>query len=68
MRERVRTSRYVVTIHAVEELEADRLDVYDVERCILTGRIVERQKDHGTGEWKYLVAGKSVDDQDFITL
>ena len=43
MRELVRTSRYVLTVHGHEEMEADQLTVFDVEHCILTGKVVERQ-------------------------
>lgn len=60
MRELVRTSRYVMTVHGQEEMEADHLTIFDVEHCILTGGIVERQKDHRTREWKYLVEGTSL--------
>ena len=42
MRELVRTGRYVMTIHALDAMEDDELTVFDVERCFLTGRIVER--------------------------
>lgn len=42
MRELVRTSRYVRTVHGHEEMEADELTFFDVEHCILTGKIVER--------------------------
>jgi len=58
MRELVRMSRYVVTIHGREEMDADALNVFDVEHCILTGEVVERQRDYRTGEWKYLVEGR----------
>jgi len=34
-----------MTLHAVEEMEDDRLTVLDVEHAILTGKIVERQPD-----------------------
>lgn len=60
MRELVRTSHYIMTVHGHEEMEADQLTVFDVEHCILTGDIVERQKDRRTGEWKYLVEGKTL--------
>ena len=60
MRELVRTSCYVMTVHGHEEMEADQLTVFDVEHCILTGEVVERQKDRRTGEWKYLVEGKTL--------
>jgi hypothetical protein len=60
MQELIRTRQYVMTLHAEDELVADAMTIYDVESAILTGRIVERQKDRGTGEWKYLVSGQSL--------
>jgi Domain of unknown function (DUF4258) len=48
-----------MTIHAEEEMNDDELSIFDVERTILLGQIIERQTDHETGEWKYLVAGQS---------
>lgn len=36
------------------------LTIYDVERGILTGKVVERQKDRVIGEWKYVVRGETV--------
>ncbi len=68
MRKLVRTSGYVMTIHAVEEMEADGLSVFDIERCILTGEIVTRQKDRDTGESKYLVQGKAVGGNKIVTV
>ncbi len=43
------------------EREDDELTILDVERCLLTGRIVERQRDRQRREWKYLVQGQAVD-------
>lgn len=60
MRELVRADKYVVTVHGRQEMVADRLTVFDVERCFLTGAIIERQKDRRTGEWKYVVEGETV--------
>ncbi len=60
MREKVRTRQYVMTLHAEEEMDDDGLTIFDVERGILTGEIMERQKDHDTGEWKYLVRGQTL--------
>ena len=59
LRQLVHTSRYVMTSHGLDEMEADGLNLFDVERCLLTGHIVERQRDRDTGEWKYLVSGQS---------
>ena len=61
MREQVRTYHYVMTLHAEEEMNDDKLTIYDVESAILTGQIVERQKDQVTGEWKYRIQGNAVD-------
>lgn len=60
VRELIRTRQYVMTLHAEDEMTADDLTVYDVESAVLTGKIVERQKDHVSGEWKYLVGGQSI--------
>lgn len=55
MREKVRTRQYVMTLHGAEEMDEDALTIFDLESTILTGEIVERQKDQVTAEWKYLV-------------
>jgi len=49
-----------MTLHAEEEMADDNLSIFDVERGILTGRIIERQKDHATAEWKYLTEGEAL--------
>ena len=49
-----------MTLHAEEEMSDDNLSIFDIERSLLTGEIVERQKDAVTGEWKYLVKGDTV--------
>ena len=58
MRGLVRRGLYVMTTHADEEADADDLSVFDVESAILTGKIVERQKESETGEWKYVISGE----------
>ncbi len=60
MRALVRDSQYVLTVHGQEAMEDDGLTIFEVERCFLTGRIAERQRDRQTGEWKYLVQGEAV--------
>jgi len=44
MRDKIRNREYILTIHGEEEMDNDSLSIYDVEHCILTGRILERQK------------------------
>jgi len=66
--EKVRTRQYVMTLHAEEEMDEDGLSIFDVERGILTGEIVERQKDHNTGEWKYLVSGQTLAGEEVVVV
>jgi len=60
----IRERRYVVTVHALDEMDDDGLTIFDVERVILTGEITERQRDSKAQEWKYLVRGKTIEDLD----
>jgi hypothetical protein len=60
MREKIRTRQYVMTLHAEEEMDDDGFTIFDVERAILTGKIVERQSDHHTGELKYVLMGEAL--------
>ena len=59
-REKIRTREYIVTVHADEEMNADEFSIFDIEHCILTGVIKDRQRDKHTGELKYVVTGKSI--------
>jgi len=59
MREKNRARQYVMTVHANDEMEDDKLTILDVENAVLTGVIIERQKDSAMGEWKYLCEGQS---------
>ncbi len=61
MRDKIRERKYVMTIHAEEEMNNDCLPIYDIEHCILNGKVVERQKDKVTAEWKYRINGQMVD-------
>lgn len=60
MRDKIRKLEYIMSIHADEEMNDDCLTIFDVERCILTGKILERRKDKNTAEWKYRINGKSL--------
>ena len=61
MREKIRTRQYVMTLHAEEEMDDDHLSIFDVECGILTGKIIERQRDRLTAtEWKYLIKGETL--------
>lgn len=50
-----------MTTHAEEEMDDDGLTIFDVESVILTGELIERQRDRKTRETKYLVRGESLD-------
>jgi len=59
-RESVRLGEYVITSHGLDEMEDDELSVLDLESCVFTGSIVERQRDRRTREWKYVVEGRAL--------
>ncbi len=61
MREKIRSQKYVMTLHAEEEMSEDTLTIYDIEQGILTGEILERQKDRATAESKYRIRGTTLD-------
>ena len=53
-----------MTYHARKEMNDDGLTVYDVESGILTGNIIERQRDRVTAEWKYRIRGETLTGED----
>ena len=57
IRELIRSLKYVVSLHASEELEDDNLSILDFENIVLTGQIIERQRDRNTQEVKCVVSG-----------
>lgn len=67
-RSRIRERQYVVTLHALDEIDEDTLSVFDVEKVILTGEIIERQRDQRTREWKYLVRGNALDGRHMVVV
>jgi hypothetical protein len=60
IKERMRNGCYVMTLHAEEEMDNDDLEIFDVENAVWTGKIIERQRDRETGEWKYLMKGQAL--------
>jgi len=57
IREAIRLRKYIVTLHAAEEMDDDDFSIFDVEHCLLHGEIIERQKEKTSVEWKYLLRG-----------
>jgi hypothetical protein len=60
IQEKIRLQQYIMTLHAEEEMEDDDFSIYDVENGILTGEILERQKDQTSAELKYRIRGETV--------
>lgn len=61
LRDTIRAGDYVVPFHAANELDDDEISIFDVENIILTGAIVERQRDAQTRERKYVISGDTLD-------
>jgi hypothetical protein len=57
-----------MTLHAEDEMANDELTIFDLEHCILTGQIMERQQDEKSGEWKYLVKGFGLNGDSISTI
>jgi hypothetical protein len=60
IQEKIRLRQYVMTLHAEEEMTDDDFSIHDVESGILTGEILECQKDQATAESKYRIQGEAV--------
>jgi hypothetical protein len=60
IREAIRNAAYDMTLHAVEEMAEDKLDLVDVETAILTGRLIKTEKGDPRGT-RYTVYGTGAD-------
>ena len=47
-----------------KEMTDDELTIVDIEHVILDGKIIERQRDHQTREWKYVIRGQTIAGED----
>jgi hypothetical protein len=61
LRHLVRSLAYAVSAHAADELEDDKLSLLDLENVVLTGKIIERQRDRLTREVKLIVQGHTLE-------
>jgi Domain of unknown function (DUF4258) len=68
IRQKISLEQYIMTIHADEEMDDDNLSIGDIETCILTGEILERQRDRETGESKYRIRGINLDGNSMETI
>ena len=60
IRRSISRGEYDLTVHAVEEMTGDDLDVYDIENAVLTGVLVNEQTDDPRGT-RYTIAGFASD-------
>lgn len=51
-----------MTVHAMEEMAEDDLDIVDIEQAVLTGQVVRREKNDPRGT-KYVVEGFATDNK-----
>jgi hypothetical protein len=61
LRAKIREGLYLVPFHAANELDDDEISIFDVENIILTGEIIQRQRDPRTRERRYVVRGETLD-------
>ena len=60
IREAIRSAEYDTTVHAVEEMAEDQLELFDVETAILNGKLIKTEKDDPRGT-RYTVHGTGAD-------
>jgi hypothetical protein len=62
IREKIRLGQYDMTMHAIEEMAEDNLDILDVEHAILNGLVSKTERNDPRGT-KYIVKGLAVDEE-----
>lgn len=60
IREKVRLRQYDMTVHAVEEMAEDGLDIVDMEHAVLTGRVARIERNDPRGN-KHVIEGMAAD-------
>lgn len=60
IREKIRLRQYDMTVHAVEEMAEDGLDIVDMEHAVLTGRVVRIERNDPRGN-KHVIEGMATD-------
>lgn len=60
IREKVRLRQYDMTVHALEEMAEDGLDIVDMEHAVLAGRVVRIERDDPRGN-KHVIEGMAAD-------
>ena len=54
-----------MTVHAVEEMAEDDLDIFDIEEAVLNGQVMRRNKRDSRGT-KYTVEGLALDGERLV--
>jgi hypothetical protein len=65
IREQILLRNYDMTVHAMEEMAEDGLDVLDVEQAVLNGQVVRRNK-HDLRGTKYTLEGLALDGEKLV--
>ena len=65
IRRKILLRDYDLTIHAIEEMAEDDLDILDLEHAVITGQVVRRHK-HDPRGIKYTIQGPSADGEKFV--
>ena len=60
IREKIRLRHYDMTVHAVEEMAEDGLDIVDVVHAVLTGRVARIDRNDPRGN-KQVIEGMAAD-------
>lgn len=60
IRNAIITGNYDMTYHALEEMAEDGLETIDIERAVLNGKVVKREKNDPRGT-KYVIRGIGID-------
>ena len=62
IRDNIRVGKYDMTVHAIEEMAEDGLDILDFEQSILYGQISRIEKDDPRGT-RYVIEGPAIEEQ-----
>lgn len=65
IRQKILFRDYDLTVHAVEEMAEDDLDVLDIEHAVLNGQVVRRHKRDLRGT-KYTIEGLALDGETVV--
>ena len=61
IRDNIRVGKYDMTVHAIEEMAEDGLDILDFEQSILYGQISRIEKDDPRGA-RYVIEGPAIEE------